>query len=160
MRSLIREDPKGKEILKSWLYQSLKALLSIKGQVKKEKLFNSVNLDWDGRKRDKTNKRSIIEMLSIKTIKLRIGWLFSKYREKKWLCEHRTDSEEIMNKWAKTSEWGTKWSDRFRAHNLQMTFALLKLTIVKYQDGRNEAQLIAELINNATEELVQVYFRK
>ena len=90
-------------------------------------------------------------MLSIKKIKLIIGWLFSKYREKKWLSEHRTDSEEIMNKWAKTSEWITKWSDRFWAHNLQMTFALLKLTIVKYQDGRNEAQLIAELINNATE---------
>ena len=45
-------------------------------------LFNSVNWDWDGRKIDKTSKRSVIEMLSIKTIKLRIGWLFSKYREK------------------------------------------------------------------------------
>ena len=71
-----------------------------------------------------------------------------------------TDSEEKVNKWAKTSEWRTKWSDRPIAHNLQMTFALLKLTIVKYQDGKNEAQLAAELINNATEEQIQAYFSK
>ena len=62
-----------------------------------------MNLDWDGRKRDKTNKRSIIENVSIKILKLKIGWIFSKYREKKWLCEYRTDSKERMNKLAKTS---------------------------------------------------------
>ena len=87
--------------MKNWLYQSLNARLKIKDQGKKEKLFKSVNIEWDRRKRNKTNKIKITEMISIKTIKFRIGWLFIKYKEKKWICGHSTDSEEIMNKWEK-----------------------------------------------------------
>ena len=51
--ALYEDDPKGEEIQRSCLYQCLKALLNIRGNVKRERLFWSLNLNINGKLKPK-----------------------------------------------------------------------------------------------------------
>ena len=68
--------------LGSALYQCLKSLLHIRANVSKEKLFNTLHLKLNEKKLPHFDKLNIIELLSIKAIKLRAGCLFLKRSER------------------------------------------------------------------------------
>ena len=99
------EEPKGQKITKSGLYQWLKTLLNIKGNVKIENIFKAWNLESNGRPKRKCKLQlDITEFLSINTIKLRADWLFSRYRERSWNCNHLINSKDIIYLWDKLKQ--------------------------------------------------------
>ena len=64
--------------------------MNIGRNMKIEKLFSVRDLNFEEMIYNKKNKnRSFIKMLWVKTIKLRIGCLFSSYRERIWICQHK-----------------------------------------------------------------------
>ena len=102
-------------------------------------------------------KRGIItDYLSQKSIKLRIGWLFSWRYKRLCNCSHMINSSDILTKWNKLTEWRSKWREKFKSFKLTLTHALLFLQRVK----KNELEIkqITEAINEATEELTKKYF--
>ena len=125
--ALYENDQIGKSKLKNGLYQWLKLLLNIRGNVKKDKIFTILGLETEEIPNFKRRKLNITENLSIKSIKLRVDCLFSRYHERLCKWNHRISSEDIINACSKVNEWRNKWSHIFNALNLNLKYSLLKL---------------------------------
>ena len=157
--ALYEDDPKGEEIQKSCLYQCLKVLLNIRGNVKRERLFWSLNLNINGKLKPKTKEEiTITELLSIPTIKLRVGWLFNRFHERKWNCNHEINSKDIILLCKKLDSWRAKWKDNLKLHNLDLSNTLLNLTTFKDKNYL-EAQTISKMINESINEMIKAYFQ-
>ena len=129
--ALYENDQIGKSKLKSGLYQWLKLLLNIRGNAKKDKIFTILGLEIEEIPNFKRRKLNITENLSIKSIKLRVDCLFSRYHERLCKWNHRISSEDIINACSKVNEWRNKWSHIFNALNLNLKYSLLKLGNIK-----------------------------
>ena len=109
----------GQKRLNSALYQWLKSLISIRGNVSRVKLLETLKMD---------KPYNLIVSLTIKVIKLRIGWLFSHHKERLWKCSHIINSEEIVGICSKMKEWRMKWSQEAKILGFRLETALLKIT--------------------------------
>ena len=157
--ALYEVDPKGEEIQKSCLYQCLKALLDIRGNIKRERLFLSLNLNINGKLKPKTKEEiTITELLSIPTLKLRVGWLFNRFHERKWNHNHETNSKDIILLYKKLDSWRAKWKDNLKLHSLDLSNTLLNLTTFKDKNYL-EAQTISKIINESINEMIKAYFQ-
>ena len=141
--------------LDSALYQCLKSLMAIRSNVSRIKLLEVLHQEKDSDINKK--KHNLIELLSLKVIKLRVRCLFSYRKERSWNCTHKINSKEIIQEWSKIEEWRKKWNKTTQLHGVTITTALLKLTHVR---EKKTAKIISEIINEATEELTQRYFQK
>ena len=141
----------GQKRLNSALYQWLKSLISIRGNVSRVKLLETLKMD---------EPYNLIGSLTIKVIKLSIGWLFSHHKERLWKCSHRINSEEIVGICSKMKEWRMKWSQEAKILGFRLETALLKITQHNERKSNIKTQTIIDLINKATDELVQIYFQK
>ena len=155
--------------IKKWesiIYRILKRLFLIKGNVSKSSIFKTLQIEDIQEQTENTMKRlkgiktemhtssRAIEQLSLKVIKLRIGWLFQKKRlVPKCNCSCILDSKHIIKEWPKTRIWRLKWNYRSRNTNGKSIFENLMSVEIP---NENEQQLI-ELMNKATEELTETY---
>ena len=146
---------------KSGLYQWLKILLNIKGNVKIENIFKAWNLESNGRPKRKCKLQlDITELLSINTIKLRADWLFSRYRERSWNCNHLINSKDIIYLWDKLKQWRSKWETKFKQKQLSMYDSILELNKISKSKSKSYIDQITRLINECTLELQATYFQK
>ena len=154
-KALYPHSKTAKDKIESAIYQSLKALMSIRCNVSKSKLLEVLNLI----EKKNDEKRNLIEKLSLKVIKLRVNWLF-RYRSKRlWTWSHPINSEEIINTCIKTRDWRSKWTEKLNQHGLPLHTALMTIKHLKRENVNDELQHLANDINTATEELVKWYFQ-
>ena len=57
-------------------------------------------------------------------------------------------------------EWRMKWSQEAKILGFRLETALLKITQHNERKSNIKTQTIIDLINKATDELVQIYFQK
>ena len=82
--------------LRSALYRWLKSILCIKANVNTEKLLNVLHLNMEAFKESWILRRNILGHFTVKVIKLRAHWLFSRRKEKLCSCTHKIESKEIV----------------------------------------------------------------
>ena len=87
--------------------------MNIKGNVKWDILFETLELT-DRRSDTNDKEKLIIPFLSIPAIKLRVNWLFSKYKDRIWNWDHKISSVEIINNWSKQDSWRENWNKEFQ----------------------------------------------
>ena len=110
----LNNNPRGQQLLSSALYQWLKWLLNIRDNVSKTKLFETLRIN------DTISSFNVLELLSLKVIKLRVGCLFCKYKRRLCNCSHKIDSMSIMRECEKLKEWRSHWIGRFKKYNLNV----------------------------------------
>ena len=124
-------------------------------------IFNAWNLKWNGRpKRKYKLQLDIAELLSINTIKLRVDWLFSRYRERGWNCNHLINSKDIIYLWDKLKQWRSKWETKYKQKQLSMYDSILELNRISKSKSKSYIDQITRLINKCTLELQATYFQK
>ena len=150
--------------LEAMLYRILKNLFYIRTNVKKEKVFKVLgiwnieeairraNLRKCGLQIEEDSNR-LIEYLSLKVIKLRMGWLFSRNPKlKKCSCQCQITNEHIILDWPKTMEWRSHWNKISLQHNSQsILHNLLELR------NWTEIESTSKLLNDSTESLLREY---
>ena len=147
--TFLNNNPRGQQFLSSAQYQWLKWLLNIKGNVSKTKLFEMLRI------KDKIS-HNVLELLSLKVIKLRVGCLICKYKRRFCNCSHKIDLMSIMRECEKLKDWRGNWIGRFKKYSLNVYNSLMQITRHR-RDGKYVE--IVKIINEATEELVQIYFK-
>ena len=147
--SLYEHNTKDRDILKSALYQCLKWLMNIKGNVKRNILFEA--LEFTDRRSDTNDKEnSIIPFLSIIVIKLRVNWLFSKYKDRLWNWDHKISSVEFINNWSKLDSWRENWNKEFKREQMTTDYVLLILKRFRKNQEGTHSKKIVKMINIAT----------
>ena len=158
--ALFNNHPLNEKILKSALYQWIKSLVCIKANVSSEKLFKVLHLNMDEKPKSTTIKRNILENLTVKVIKLRVDWLFSRRTERSCDCNHMINSMIIVMTWAKLNKWRTHWTAKFKELNMSMKHSLFYLTSMNENLSEINPLKIAEWINKCVDELTEWYFQK
>ena len=126
---------------------------------KRERLLWSLNLNIKGKLKPKTKEEiSITELLSIPTIKLRVGWLFNRFHERKWSCNDEIISKDIILLCKKLDSLRAKWKDNLKLYSLDLSNTLLSLTTFK-DKNYFEAQTISKMINESINEMIKAYFQ-
>ena len=113
-KAIWNNSKKGNEFTTKWLYQNLKTLSNIKHNLRKEILFENLNLDSRGFPKQNKILKPIINYLSTKVIKLRTGCLFNKYNKNIWKCSHPKNTKDTIRNCQKLAEWRNLWSKRFK----------------------------------------------
>ena len=156
-----RRTKRTKKMTKSGLYQWLKTLLNIKGNVKIENIFKAWNLESNGRPKRKCKQQlDITELLSINTIKLRADWRFSRYRKRCWNCNHLINSKDIIYLWDKRKQWRSKWETIFKQKQLSLYNSILELNRISKSKSKSYIDQITRQINECILELQATYFQK
>ena len=92
-------------------------------------------------------KRNIFENLTVKVIKLRVDWLFSRRKERSCDYNHMINSMVIVMTWAKLNKWRTHWTAKFKELNMSMKHSLFYLISVDENLSEINSLKIAEWIN-------------
>ena len=100
-------------------------------------------------------KRNILENLTVKVIKLRVDWLFSRRKERSCDCNHMINSMIIVMAWAKLNKWRTHWTAKFKELNMSMKHSLFYLTSVDENLSEINPLKIVEWINKCVDELTE-----
>ena len=144
---ILKNNDKYTKKWESMLYRLLKILFWIKTNVSKQKIFETLGLG--------NSKCTIAEYLTLKTIKLWMDWLFQRKPSKpKCQCNQIIDSYHVVNSWPKTAEWREIYNKKAQKQ--------LKMNIWEAFDFRDKVDNknilnLASLLNEATEELVNIY---
>ena len=114
--------------LEGILYRILKCLFCINQNVKKDKLFKTLNINRPAddlimnlhfkshAQISKSHKNNFIENLSLKSLKLKADCLFSKQPKlKSWDCDTIINSEHVVEKCPLTTDWRILWNKRKEA---------------------------------------------
>ena len=144
---ILKNNDKYTKKWESMLYRLLKILFWIKTNVSKQKIFETLGLG--------NSKCTIAEYLTLKTIKLWMDWLFQRKPSKpNCQCNKIIDSYHVVNSWPKTAEWREIYNKKAQKQ--------LKMNIWEAFDFRDKVDNknilnLASLLNEATEELVNIY---
>ena len=156
--------------LEAMLYSLLKQLFHIRANINKKILLKTLNIEdtasyvnWTINRinnipqlKTETDK-SLIELLSNKAIKLKLSWLFfSRSRNKYWNCACHIDNEHVIKDCPLASEWRKKWNIITKSAEEENIYS----TLTKEHKDPTNFETIANIINEATEELVNIYFSK
>ena len=143
--------------LNSMLYRILKKLFWIKTNVKKQLLLEvldpteeNLNDNWG---------INLIELLSLKSIKLKLGCLFSQNpKNKKCNWPNPATSNHIIKDWNKAKIWRMKWNNTWYIKT-GMSFSKLISTVksINIKHLKLDKKELAEFVNMLTEELFKDY---
>ena len=154
----------------SVIYRLVKCLLNLKGYPKKKNVFNTIGIEnWGdewinalekikhGENRgwlySGMNNRKV-EELTLKVIKLKIGWLFNwRTSEPKCRWDGRFEPNHVICDCIKTRLWRIKWNHRWRCVNWRGIVENLLSNI--NEESINEK--IITIINSATDEVWKLY---
>ena len=148
------------------IYRLLKRLFWIRGNVSIANLYRTLRTEPIEKQIERMIKRlegkpteqqifsKNVEKLSLKMIKLEIGWLFNpRATNPKCKWSSLINNSHIIKDWPKTRIWRIKWNNKSRAINgRKITDNFLNEMLIDKAD----AQLI-NLMNEAVEESTQIY---
>ena len=153
--------------LDSMLYRILKWLFCVHQNVKKDRLFKFLSISrpaddliWSlsNIKQTQTIKRPkcyYIESLSLKTIKLKLGCLFSKQPKLKgWKWNVIATSDHVINDCPKTTNWRILWKTKARR---EIGKSILQLLTSSPSLDRANSFKGALLLNTAEEDILKTY---
>ena len=164
---ICRDNEKYTRQWESMLYRLLKLLFCIKSNVNKQLLFTVLNIE-NGRKyiekcyqtKNKLENlmrkkdESLVDYLSIKTIKLKLNWLFQRKPTKpKCKCKTIIDSNHVVNWCPKTESWRIIFNEKAKDQVKLTIWEALQSSF----NGSTNYKNIANLLNTATEKLVELY---
>ena len=153
--------------LDSMLYIILKWLFCVHQNVKKDRLFKVLSISrpaddliWSlsNIKQTQTIKRPksyYIESLSLKTIKLKLGCLFSKQPKLKgWKWNVLVTNDHVINDCPKTANWRILWNTKVRR---EIGKSILQFLTFSPSLNRANSFKAAILLNTAVEDIFKTY---
>ena len=163
-----------KKYSKDWepaIYRLAKCLFNLKGNPRKKNVFNTIGIEnWEDEQRNVLEKikhgenrgrlysgmnNRKVEKLTLKVIKLKIGWLFNwRTPELKCMRDGRFEPNHVICNCIKTRLWRIKWNHRWRCVNGRGIVENLLSNI----NEKSINEKIITIMNSATDEVWKLYF--
>ena len=163
-----------KKYTKDWesvIYRLVKCLFNLKGNPRKKNVFSTIGIEnWEDERRNVLEKikhgenrgwiysgmkNRKVEELTLKVIKLKIGWLFNwRTSEPKPRWDGRFEPNHVICNCIKTRLWRIKWNHRWRCVNGRGIVENLLSNI--NEESINEK--LITIINTVTDEVWKLYF--